>query len=302
MLLRHMEYVVALAQERHFGRAAALCGVTQPGLSSALKTLEAELGTPIVRRHQRFDGFTPEGERLVEWCRRILADKRAMLDEMATMRSGLSGRLRLGASPSAAATVARIAKTFRDLHPTVQFDVIYVRHERLPSELQDFQLDAAITFLDEENSRFGHHVLSRQRMAALIPDGFDLAHRKCASWAEIAELPLSLLSRQTYERRAIDACFQAAGANPEPVLQSETLPEILMSVAIGDAATVLPLTCLQDISLRSIGKIVQLESEQPIHDLAMIWLNINNLAPLVSALTSIVKQDAAIGVAENLII
>lgn len=302
MLLRHMEYVVALAQERHFGRAAALCGVTQPGLSSALKTLEAEIGTPIVQRHQRFDGFTPEGERLVEWCRRILADKRAMLDEMATMRSGLSGRLRIGVAPSAAATVAKIARNFRSIHPTVQFEVIHVRHERLPSELQDFQLDAAITFLDEENRRFGHHILSRQKMAALIPEDFELATRDSASWTEVAQLPLSLLSRQTYERRAIDARFQEAGVNPEPVLQSETLSEILQSVAIGDVATILPISCIEAANFTSVGRTLNLDSEIDLHELAIVWLNISNPAPLISALISLAKSDASPGTSIDLIL
>ena len=293
MLLRHMEYVVALAQERHFGRAAALCGVTQPGLSSALKTLEAEIGTPIVQRHQRFDGFTPEGERLVEWCRRILADKRAMLDEMATMRSGLSGRLRIGVAPSAAATIARIVKSFRVIHPTVQFEVIHVRHERLPSDLQDFQLDAGITFLDEENRRFGHHVLSRQKMAALIPNNFELATRDCATWSEVAQLPLSLLSRQTYERRAIDARFQEAGFNPEPVIQSETISEIFQSVAIGDTATILPLGCIEDASVATASRTIDLMSETATHELAMVWLNISNPAPLINAIISVVSSSSS---------
>lgn len=300
MLLRHMEYLVALAQERHFGRAAALCGVTQPGLSSGLKTLEAELGTPIVQRHQRFDGFTPEGERLVAWCRRILADKRAMLDEMATMRSGLAGRLRIGVAPSAAGVVARFAKGFRGLHPSVQFEVVHVRHERLPSELQDFQLDAAITFLDEENRRFGHHVLSRQKMAALIPMNFDLAMQDCATWAEVAELPLSLLSRQTYERRAIDARFLEAGINPEPVLQSETLSEILQSVAIGDAATILPLNCIEETNFTTAGRAVSIVSEISIHELAVLWLNIRNPAPLINALISVVTSSVSIDPESNL--
>ncbi|PZQ19280.1 MAG: LysR family transcriptional regulator [Ancylobacter novellus] len=301
MLLRHMEYVVALAQERHFGRAAALCGVTQPGLSSALKTLEAELGTPIVQRHQRFDGFTPEGERLVEWCRRILADKRAMLDEMATMRSGLSGRLRIGVAPSASATVTRVAKYFRDLYPTVLFDVIHVRHERLPTELQDFQIDAAITFLDEENRRFGHHIVSRQCLSAIIPDSFDIAERASLAWADIAQLPLSLLSRQTYERRVIDAGFQAAGVNPEPVLQSEMLSEVLLSVAAGDAATVLPMSNIKDVPFAPSAKMIEIDSEENSHDLALIWLNLSNIVPLVSALIETVKQNVSVDAVADLI-
>ena len=67
MFFRQLEYLVALAQEKHFGRAALHCNVSQPSLSNAIKQLEVELGTPIVLRQKRFQGFSPEGQRIVEW-------------------------------------------------------------------------------------------------------------------------------------------------------------------------------------------------------------------------------------------
>ena len=67
MLLRQLEYLSALARERHFGRAAAACQVSQPTLSEAIRRLEAELGVQVVRRGRRFEGFTLEGERAVAW-------------------------------------------------------------------------------------------------------------------------------------------------------------------------------------------------------------------------------------------
>jgi DNA-binding transcriptional LysR family regulator len=70
MLFRQLEYFVALARERHFARAAAACYVSQPALSEAIRKLEQELKVPLVRRGQRFEGLTPEGERLVLWARR----------------------------------------------------------------------------------------------------------------------------------------------------------------------------------------------------------------------------------------
>ena len=74
MLLRQLVYLRALARERNFGRAAAACGISQPTLSAAVKQLETELAVPIVQRGRRFEGFTPEGFRVVEWAQRILAD------------------------------------------------------------------------------------------------------------------------------------------------------------------------------------------------------------------------------------
>jgi DNA-binding transcriptional LysR family regulator len=99
LLFRQLEYFVALARERHFARAANACHVSQPALSEAIRKLEHELKVPLVLRGQSFEGLTPEGERLVLWARRILADRDALKEEVAALQTGLNGELRLGGDP-----------------------------------------------------------------------------------------------------------------------------------------------------------------------------------------------------------
>ena len=112
MFLRQFEYLIALEQEGHFGRAAERCHVSQPSLSSALQQLEAELDVPIILRHQRYQGFTPEGERVVSWAKRLLADRKSMLEELAIMRRNLNGRIRVGAMPTSSPVLPRINQLF----------------------------------------------------------------------------------------------------------------------------------------------------------------------------------------------
>src|SRR5260370_30708415 len=81
-LIDKLELLLALAKERHFGRAAEACGVTQPTMSTSLKQLEELLGVMLVQRGSRFQGFTPEGERALDWARRIVGDARAMRQEI----------------------------------------------------------------------------------------------------------------------------------------------------------------------------------------------------------------------------
>ena len=109
MLIRQLTYLAALARERHFGRAARACHVSQPTLSSGIRRLEAELGVQIVQRSQRFEGFTYEGERVLGWAQRILADCEGLKDDLGSMRHGLSGRLRLGAIPTSLPAVPLLA-------------------------------------------------------------------------------------------------------------------------------------------------------------------------------------------------
>src|SRR5258707_14461033 len=92
-MIDKLEFVIALAREQHFGRAAEACNVSQPSLSAGIKQLEDTFGVLLVQRGSRFQGFTPEGERVLEWARRIVADTRAMRQEVDALKRGLAGHV-----------------------------------------------------------------------------------------------------------------------------------------------------------------------------------------------------------------
>src|SRR5437764_13967954 len=123
-MLDKLEYLMALARERHFGHAAEACGVTQPTLSAGIKQLEETLGVLLVHRGSRFIGFTPEGERTLDWARRIIGDTRAMREEIKAVKEGLVGRLRIAAIPTTLAMVAALTTPFRARHSDVGFTVV----------------------------------------------------------------------------------------------------------------------------------------------------------------------------------
>src|SRR5215475_14437811 len=105
-LLEKLEFLLALAREKHFGRAAEVCGVTQPTLSAGVKQLEDTFGVLLVNRGSRFQGFTAEGERVLEWARRIVGDARAMRQDIDALKRGLVGDIRIAAIPTALAMTA----------------------------------------------------------------------------------------------------------------------------------------------------------------------------------------------------
>lgn len=289
MLLRHMEYMVALSRERHFGRAAAACKVTQPALSSALKALETELGTPIVQRHQRFEGFTPEGERIIEWCRRILADRGAMLRELETFRSGLSGRVRLGIAPSAVPLASLVARRFRETHPNVQFEIARVRHDQMHEELNNFEVDAVITLMTDEVTRFASRTLFMGHMVAVLTAESDLIRGATISWAKAGALPLCLLARHTAERRAIDASFRASHVNPEPILEADSIFDLVLHILEGDCITILPQWVVQLIPAAMLTRTVVLTAPETPCEISLLWVDISEPAPLSKALIALIE-------------
>ena len=150
MQLRQLEYVIALARERHFGRAAAACHVSQPSLSGGIRALEAELGVPIVVRGRTYGGLTPEGERVVAWAHRLLADADGLREDLAAMRGALTGRLRLGAIPTALPIASALSASVAALHPGLSITVLSLTSREIERQLLEFEIDAGITYLDNE--------------------------------------------------------------------------------------------------------------------------------------------------------
>jgi steroid delta-isomerase-like uncharacterized protein len=151
ILIRQLEYLVALAREQHFGKAAAASYVSQPALSAAIRKLEVELGVTIVQRGHRFVGFTPEGGRVVGWAHRILAERDALRDDLNRMRGGLTATLRIGAIPTAVPATPMLTAPFCDRHPQARVTIAVLPSREITriQEGQDMTDKAAENVIQE---------------------------------------------------------------------------------------------------------------------------------------------------------
>ncbi|MDP3524587.1 MAG: LysR family transcriptional regulator, partial [Hoeflea sp.] len=149
-MIDKLEFFIVLARERHFGRAAEECGVTQPTLSASLKQLEEQLGVVLVQRGSRFQGLTPEGQRVLEWARRIVGDARTMREEMKAARKGLSGHARIAIIPTASSMVTELTTAFAEKHPAVTLSIISCTSYEVLTKLENFEIDTGITYLENE--------------------------------------------------------------------------------------------------------------------------------------------------------
>jgi DNA-binding transcriptional LysR family regulator len=243
VLLRHLHYLVAVASERHFARAAESCGVTQPTLSNGIKQLEEELGLLIVRRGQRFQGFTPEGERVLEWARLIVSDGASLKQEAAALREGLVGRLRLGAIPTALPIVSTLTAPFALDHPHVVITVLSLSSIDIQSGLGDFSLDAGVTYLDNEPLAGVRAIpLYRERYFLFTGATGAFRGRAAVTWREAAEAPLCLLTPDMQNRRIINAHFRDAGMAPRPSVETNSVITLCAHLRTGQWSSVLPQT------------------------------------------------------------
>ncbi|MFF2809159.1 LysR family transcriptional regulator [Streptomyces sp. NPDC058000] len=242
MLFRQLEYLVALARERHFARAAQSCYVSQPALSEAIRKLEDELDVLLVRRGRTYGGLTPEGERIVLWAQRILADRDALKDEVDALRTGLSGRLRIGSVPTASGAVSLLTAPFCTAHPLVTVEVTAdLRSEELLRRLRNFEIDAGITYLSQGISEnFQTVALYEERYVLLTNAADELSRRPTATWAEASHLPLCLLTASMQGRRVLDEVFAGVGLQPMPRVETDSVASLFAHVRTAQWASIVP--------------------------------------------------------------
>jgi DNA-binding transcriptional LysR family regulator len=288
-----LEFVLALARERHFGRAAEACGVTQPTLSAGLKQLEEQMGVLLVNRGSRFRGFTPEGERVLDWARRIVGDTRAMREEINTLRHGLSGRLRIAAIPTALAMVAALTTPYRERHPNVQFTVWSRTSIEVLELLDNLEIDAGITYVENEPlGRVNAVPLYRERYRLLTAADAPLGNRKTVTWAEVSQVPLCLLTPDMQNRRIIDRLLQSAGGDARPTLESDSMILLFSHVRTGRWASVMPAKLAETLGLTDTIRAVPIIAPEAVQTIGLVVPSREPMTPVTAELVAEAKRVA----------
>ncbi len=292
-MLDKLEYLMALAREEHFGRAADACGVTQPTLSAGIKQLEEQLGVMLVLRGSRFIGFTPEGQRTLDWARRIVGDSRAMRQEISALKKGLTGRLKIAAIPTALAMVAAITTPFRARHPDVRFTILSQTSIQILTQLENLEIDAGITYLDNEPlGRVNTVPLYQERYQLLTAPDAPLGNRERVTWADVAQVPLCLLTPDMQNRRIMDELLRAAGGDPQPTLESNSVVVLFAHVRTGRWATVMPAKLAETLGLTSTIRAIPIVEPEAVHTIGLVVPAREPMTPLNAALVAEGKRVA----------
>lgn len=293
MFIRQFRYLVAVAEERHFGRAAQRCNVTQPSLSSGIKQLELELGVPIFLRGrgQRFQGFTAEGERVAVWARGVLAYCDAMRKEVAMMQNHLTGHLRIGAMPSMSPVLPFLLETVRAKYPGVRIDVQFIGNEAMKLGLNNFALDVALTYLDKADlGRKNTLPIYSEQLSLLVPDREEFRNRKTVTWREAAKLPLAMLRSSMHERRFVDQVFKSVGCSPIARVESESILHLMFQVQFTELCTIIPSHFVHAPGLHRGTRALSLIDPVVSQDVGLFWAEGDIVLPMANAFVSIVQK------------
>lgn len=293
MFLRQFQYLVAVAQEGHFGRAARSCHVSQPSLSSGIKQLELELGVPIFLRGrgQRFHGLTPEGERVARWARQVISDCSAMRDEIDAMQDNLRGNLRVGSMPSMSPVLPVLVQLVRQRHPGVLVDVQFIGNDAMKVGLNNFALDVGITYMDAADlGRRSALPICTEKLSLLVPDAEPFRKRTTISWKEAAELPLAMLRPSMHERRFVNQVFARVGSQPVAKVESESILHLMFQVQFTELCTIIPSHFTRMPGLQPGTKALDLVDPVVSQEVGLFWAGGETVMPMANALVAIVKS------------
>lgn len=295
-MIDKLEFLIAVASEKSFSRAAEICGVTQPTLSAGVKQLEDSLGVLLVNRSSRFHGLTAEGERVLEWAKRIVGDARAMRQEVRTLREGLSGQLKIAVIPTAEGIVSALTTPYRAKHPHVRFKVISASSTEVLAMLDNLEIDAGITYLDNEPlGRVRTVPLCSERYRLLTTEGNPLGDRERVTWAEVGRIDLCLLTPDMQNRRIVERLIGAGGAELAPILESNSVILLYDHVKSGRWATIMPEKLAKTMGTQPPLRSIPIVEPEAGHEIGLVAPLRDPVIPLVGALVAEAKALAESG-------
>jgi DNA-binding transcriptional LysR family regulator len=291
MILRHLEFLTALAREKHFARAAASCRVTQSTLSAGIKQLEESLGVLLVDRGQRFMGLTPEGEKVLEWAKHVITDYQGLQQSLAEMRRGLTGYLKIGAIPVTLPIISMLTTPFAQRHPHTQTVIRSLTSIEIQRGIDELTLDVGVTYLDNEPlARVRRIQLYSEHYIFLTRMNPSMEGRKTIPWFEAASYPLCLLTSDMQNRRIIDTHFREAGTEAHAAIETNSLITLWSHLKFGHWSTVVPDTFLSLIG--DVDGLVPLALVEPdaSHAVGLVASDRDPLAPTVRAFLDAAKR------------
>jgi LysR family hydrogen peroxide-inducible transcriptional activator len=292
MNLRDLQYLVALADHRHFGRAAAASFVSQPTLSTQIRKLEEELGVALVERAPRKVMLTPAGRELAERARRVLGEVEQMKEAARRSRDPEAGSVRLGIFPTLGPyLLPHVVAAVRERFPRLELLLVEEKTPVLLERLHEGKLDAALLALPLHDDSLHVEFLFEEPFLLAVPAHHRLASKTSLAIGDLADERLLLLEDGHCLRdQALDVC-RMAGAGEKAEFRATSLETLRQMVAANVGVTLLPALAVQppvpaspDIALLPFAG-----PDRPSRRIAMAWRRTSALGAFLPALAEVFR-------------
>ena len=287
--LRDLELLVSLSRHKNFSLAASDCNISQPAFSTRIRKMEERIKLPLVRRGNSFRGFTPEGDVLLKWALKLLADAEGLRQEIYALKDRLDGKLTLGVIPTAMPFAARVSSKLRDQHPNLSIEIHSLSTRQIGLRLNDFSLDAGIIYHEDAKTETTE-ILYQERYVLIAPRSLTSRQGPSVTWSEAAQFPLCLLTPDMRNRQLIDAVFAQVSVTPTVVMEASGFTAVLAQVVGGNAATIAPVGLAE--TFLALSSTTQFDLVEPLMT-QTIGLSIKNQSPQPPILLALRKAVKA---------
>ncbi|MEM9533843.1 MAG: DNA-binding transcriptional regulator OxyR [Pseudomonadota bacterium] len=292
MNIRDLQYLVALADLRHFGHAAEACFVSQPTLSTQIKKLEDELGAQLIERAPRKVMLTEVGQRVVERARLVLRDVEQIREVVRRSADPEAGVLRLGLFPTLGPyLLPHVVPQIHERYPDLELLLVEEKTEHLLSQLRDGRLDAAILALPVEGDQLTSVPLFEEPFVLAVPEGHELDADGSLDVEALRRHTVLLLDEGHCLRdQALEVCKLAA-ANEKPGFRATSLETLRQMVAASVGVTLLPVLAVKPpVAITESIRLRPFESPAPRRQLALFWRSSSALGPFIEDFSELFRN------------
>ncbi len=292
MNLRDLRYLVALAEHRHFGRAAESCHVSQPTLSTQVRKLEDELGVSLVERAPRQVLLTAAGQDIAARARRVLAEVDQMRETARRTRDPEAGTVRLGLFPTLGPyLLPHVVPRIRARFPRLELLLVEEKTEAVLAMLREGRLDAAVLALPLHEDWLEAEFLFEEPFMLAVPEGHPLALRRDLRLSELGDQHLLLLEEGHCLRdQALEVCG-LAGAGEKEGFRATSLETLRQMVAAGVGVTLLPMLAVKPpVSPSGNLRLLPFRDPPPSRRMALVWRRSSAMADFLGKLAQVLRE------------
>ncbi len=292
MNLRDLKYLIAVADHRHFGRAAAASFVSQPTLSTQIRKLEDELGVALVERAPRKVMLTPIGLEIVERARRVVAETEQMKEAARRSQRPEAGAVRLGIFPTLGPyLLPHVIPPVRERYPDLQLLLVEEKSDELLARLRDGRLDAAILALPVHDDQLHHEFLFEEPFLLAVPEQHRLASQDSLDVAQLARENLLLLEDgHCLRQQTLEVCH-LAGAQEKSEFRATSLETLRQMVAANVGITLLPALAVQPpVNQPRHIRVLPFSGVQPSRQIGMFWRRSSAMAGFLTGLAALFRD------------
>jgi LysR family transcriptional regulator, hydrogen peroxide-inducible genes activator len=292
MNLRDLKYLVALADHKHFGRAATACFISQPTLSTQIRKLEEELGVALVERAPRRVMLTPAGRDAAERARRIVADVEEMREAARRSQNPEAGTVRLGIFPTLGPyLLPHVVARVRERFPQLELLLIEEKTEVILRQLREGRLDAGVLALPLHDDQLHLEFLFEEPFLLAVPETHALAAAKSLTMQDLAHESLLLLEDGHCLRdQALDVCH-LAGAGEKSGFRATSLETLRQMVAANVGITLLPVLAVKPpVASSQDVHLLPFDAPAPSRRIAMVWRRSSAMSDFLEKLAAVFRE------------